>query len=133
MKITTTIDNDRQRIEILVSGTITAENTFGIIQYAIVESLSNNYRELTLDLRGARFDHATSMFRLHTLLQFFKSVILQKELQVTILFKKDSTEQWMQFGKAAECAGINMRSFINRQAGSHFPGQDFATASPVVH
>jgi hypothetical protein len=132
MNITNHIDTVRQRLEIRVAGRIGAENACGIIQHAIVEAYGSNYREVALDLRQASLDHSTSLFRLHSLLQLFKAIILQKDLRVTVLFSMDNAEQWMYLDKAEEFDGITMRYFTNREAALHFLGKD-EEISTAVH
>jgi hypothetical protein len=131
MNITNHIDSERQRLEIRVTGQIGAENACGIIQHAIVEAYGSNYRELALDLRQAGFDHSTALFRLHSLLQLFKAIILQKDLRVTVLFNVDNAEQWMYLDKAEEFDGITMRYFTNREAALHFLGNGEAISAAV--
>lgn len=133
MNVTSHIDNLGRKLEIRVGGRIDADNACGIIQHAIVEAYGSEFRELVLDLRRAEFDHTASLFRLHSLLQVFKSVILQKELRVTVLFGSDEAEQWVSLDKAAEFDGITMRYFTNREAALHFLGQDDQPASTAVH
>ncbi|MGD9946969.1 MAG: hypothetical protein AB7U29_00660 [Desulfobulbus sp.] len=120
MQLNNSIDKSGQRIEIQVAGRIGAENACGIIQHAIVEAYGNSYRELVLDLRQAWFDTTDQVFRLHSLLQMFKKVILQKELRITVLFHQDEGEQWMHLGKADDFDGITLRYFTNRDAALHF-------------
>ncbi len=124
MNITNHIDSEHQRLEIRVAGRIGNENACGIIQHAIVEAYGSNYRELVLDLRQASLDHSTSLFRLHSLLQLFKAIILQKDLRVTVLFSVGNAEQWMYLDKAEEFDGINMRYFTQRESALHFLGRD---------
>ena len=131
MNATSHIDNLGRKLEIRVGGRIGADNACGIIQHAIVEAYGSEFRELVLDLRGAEFDHTASLFRLHSLLQVFKSVILQKELRVTVLFGSDEAEQWVSLDKAAEFDGITMRYFTNREAALHFLGQDQLVSTAV--
>ena len=131
MNVTSHIDNLGRKLEIRVGGRIDADNACGIIQHAIVEAYGSEFRELVLDLRGAEFDHKASLFRLHSLLQVFKSVILQKELRVTVLFGWDEAEQWVSLDKAAEFDGITMRYFTNREAALHFLGQDQLVSTAV--
>ena len=124
MNITTHNDSEHQRLEIRVAGRIGNENACGIIQHAIVEAYGSNYREVALDLRQASFDHSTSLFRLHSLLQLFKAIIMQKDLRVTVLFSMGNAEQWMYLDKAEEFDGITMRYFTNREAALYFLGKD---------
>lgn len=131
MNVTSHIDNLGRKLEIRVGGRIGADNACGIIQHAIVEAYGSEFRELVLDLHGAEFDHTASLFRLHSLLQVFKSVILQKELRVTVLFGSDEAEQWVSLDKAAEFDGITMRYFTNREAALHFLGQDQLVSTAV--
>jgi hypothetical protein len=132
MQITNHIDSTCQRFEIRVAGKISADNALGIIQHAIVEAYGGDYRELVLDLRQARFDHSATLFRLHSLLQTFKLIILQKNLRITVLFSMDDAEHWMYLDKAEEFEGINMRYFTNREAALHFFGVN-EESSTAVH
>ncbi len=116
MKITKRIDNEKQLIEIKVSGNVSENGSRNIIQSAIVEAYGSDYREMVLDLQEVNFDPSTALFRLHCLLQVFKSVILQKELRVAILFKTGDDTQWMYLNKAEEFEGITLRYFTDRKA-----------------
>lgn len=116
MEITKRIDNVQQLIEIQVSGEVIGEGSQQIIQQAIVEAYDSDYREMVLDLRKVSFDPSTSLFRLHSLLQIFKSVILQKELRVAVLFNTGNATQWMYLDKAVGFDGITMRYFTDRKA-----------------
>jgi hypothetical protein len=131
MNITNHIDSEHQRLEIRVAGRIGNENACGIIQHAIVEAYGSNYREVALDLRQASFDHSTSLFRLHSLLQLFKAIILQKDLRVTVLFSVGNAEQCMYLDKAEEFDGINMRYFTKRESALHFLGRDEEVCASV--
>lgn len=122
MTITNHIDTHQQRIEIRVAEHISAESAFGIIQHAIVEAYGSQQRELVLDLRAASFDPAASLFRLHSLLQSFKSVILQKALRVIVLFASGDAEQWMSLDRAEDFDGITLRYFTDREAACRFLG-----------
>ncbi|MDD2463841.1 MAG: hypothetical protein PHI97_07560 [Desulfobulbus sp.] len=123
MQLFNAIDESGQRLEIQVAGRIGAENACGIIQHAIVEAYGNTYRELVLDLRRAWFDSTDQIFRLHSLLQMFKKVILQRELRITVLFYQDEGEQWMHLDKAEDFDGITLRYFTNREAALLFLGR----------
>ena len=122
MNITTHIDSKRRRIAIRVAGRVGAESAYGILHHTIVEAYGNDCRELILDLRQADFVPSAALFRLHSLLQMFKTVILHKEVQITILFSTDKAEQWMHLDKAVDFAGINVRFFTNQMAARHFLG-----------
>ena len=131
MNITNHIDSEHQRLEIRVAGRIGNENACGIIQHAIVEAYGSNYREVALDLRQASFAPSTSLFRLHSLLQLFKAIILQKDLRVTVLFSVGNAEQWVYLDKAEEFDGINMRCFTKRESALHFLGRDEEVCASV--
>ena len=132
MQLINSIDESGQRIKIKVAGRIGAESARSIIQHAIVEAYGNTYRELVLDLRQAWFDSTDQIFRLHSLLQMFKKVIMQKEMRITVLFSLDEGEQWMHLVKADDFDGITLRYFTNREAALHFldQGQDW---TPSIH
>jgi len=133
MLITNYIDAQQQQLEIQVVGRIDAANACGVIQHAIVEAYGSEYRRLVLDLRQADFDHSTALFRLHSLLQVFKSVILHKGVRITVLFSLENTEQWMSLDKAEEFDGITMRYFTNREAALHFLGTEDKELPADVH
>lgn len=132
MQISNRIDESGQRIEIQVAGRIGAENAYGIIQHAIVEAYGNTYGELVLDLRQAWLDTTGQIFHLHSLLQMFKKVILQKELRITVLFRQDEDEQWMYLDKAGDFDGITLRYFTSREDALLFLGRK-GNLSATVH
>ena len=115
MQITNHIDPGQQRIEISVSGPVTQDNACGLIQYAIAELEGNRYREAMLDLRHVSANHPITLFRLHALMQVFKGIIMRKNMHLAILFNEENREQWIFLDRAANCDGINMKYFTNRQ------------------
>ena len=133
MLITNHIDAGQQQLEIRVVGRIDAANACGVIQHAIVEAYGSDYRRMVLDLRRADFDHSASLFRLHSLLQVFQSLILHKGVRITVLFSLEYTEQWMSLDKAEEFDGITMRYFTNREAAVHFLGKEDEKLAADVH
>ena len=133
MKITNRITDNQERIEITVAGHISQENACGIIQYAISEVLGQPFKELVLDLRKALFPFPMALFRLHSLMQIFKNVVLQNELRVTILFHNGNTEQWMYLDKASEFDGINMKYFTSKKAALQFLSTDRHAEYASVH
>lgn len=133
MKVTNRITDNQERIEITVAGHISQENACGIIQYAISEVLGQPFKELVLDLRKALFPFPMALFRLHSLMQIFKNVVLQNELRVTILFHNGNTEQWMYLDKASEFDGINMKYFTSPKAAMQFLSTDRHAEFASVH
>ncbi len=131
MNITHRINNEQQLIEIQFSGHVNGESAHKIIQRAMVKVHGSDFREVVLDLQKVVFEDAGSMFRLHSLVQVFKSILLQKELRVTILFKVEDDARWMFLEKAAEFEGINMRYFTNRKAA--LLGARLFAVQPKVH
>lgn|GEM_PF-3368118 len=116
MKIVHQINNEQQLIEIQFYGHAREESAHKIIQRAMVKVYGGDFQEVVLDLRKVTFEKSSSTFRLHSLVEVFKSVLLQKELQVTLMFDNEDGARWMFFKKAAEFDGITMRYFTNRKA-----------------
>ena len=133
MKITNRISENQERLEIVVTGDISQENACGIVQYAITEVYDQDFKEMILDMRKACFPFPIALFRLHSLMQIFKYVILKKELRVTILFHNDYTEPWMHLDKAPEFEGINMKYFTSRQAALQFLSVGSGQHGSTVH
>lgn len=133
MKITNRISENQECLKIVVTGDISQENACGIVQYAITEVYEQDFKEMVLDMRKAFFPFPVALFRLHSLMQIFKHVILKKELRVTILFHNDNTEQWMYLDKASEFEGINMKYFTSRQTALQFLGTGSDQRSSTVH
>lgn len=65
----------------------------------MVKVYAGDFQEVVLDLRKVTFEKSSSMFRLHSLIEVFKSVLLQKKLQVTITFDMEDGARWMFFKK----------------------------------
>ncbi|ADW19146.1 hypothetical protein Despr_3013 [Desulfobulbus propionicus DSM 2032] len=120
MHISNHIDRKRHHITIEVSGRIDAHAVHPLIQYAILETYGQSYREMVLDLRRAEFDHWASMSRLRSLLQVFKSVIVQQELRVTVLFCLDDPAPSKPLDGTSELEGVTIRYCNNHRAAGHF-------------
>lgn len=116
MKTMYKINNEQQLIEIQFSGHVNGERAHKIIQRAMVKVHGSDFQEVVLDLRNVIFENSTSMFRLHSMVQVFKSILLQKALRVTIIFNEEDGARWMFLEKATEFEGINMRYFTDRKA-----------------
>lgn len=116
MKIVHQINNELQLVKIMFYGHAREESAHKIIQRAMVKVFGGDFQEVVLDLRKVIFEKSSSTFRLHSLVEVFKSVLLQKELQVTIMFDLEDGARWMFFEKVAKFDGITMRYFTNRKA-----------------
>lgn len=117
-------DKDRHLIEIRVTGEVNGEGGYGIFQHAIVEAHDAQCRELILDLRQASLGRSPHLFRLQSLIQIFKTVILRKDIRVTVLVSTDASEQWTSMDRAAEFDGITLRSCTSRQAAHRYLDHD---------
>lgn len=116
MKITHHIKHEQGLIEIQFSGHVNEESAHKIIQRAMVKVHGSDFQEVVLDLCKVTFENPSSMLRLHSVIKVFKSVLMQKELLVTIMFNTEDGARWLFLERAAEFEGINMRCFTNRKA-----------------
>ena len=130
MHISQSLSDDQQRVEIRVSGTLTAEAACAVLPYAATEAATESCREFVLDLREALVPHAVTLFRLPALLQTFKPLVQERDLRVTVVRTTGDREQWLCLDRAAACSGINLQYFSSRQAALQFAGA--SAAGPAV-
>jgi len=116
VNITHHIKHAQRLIEIQFSGYDNEESAHKIIQRAMVKVHGSDVQEVLLDLRNVTFKNPSSMLRLHSVIKVFKSILMQKELLVTIMFNTEDGARWLFLEKATEFEGINVRCFTNRKA-----------------
>ena len=120
MHITQSETGDQGRIEIRVSGDITAEAACALVPFILAEASGAPCREFVLDLRDADVPHPVAVLRSQSLLQLFTPVVQERDLQVTLLCRTNGSEQWLCFDRAATCRGINLKVFASLQAALQF-------------
>lgn len=120
MHITQSETGDQGRIEIRVSGEITAEGACALVPFILAEASGAHCREFVLDLRDADVPHPVAVLRSQSLLQLFTPVVQERDLQVTLLCRTNGSEQWLCLDRATTCRGINLKVFASRQAALQF-------------
>ena len=133
MRITQTQTGDQGRIEIRVSGQITAEAASALVPFVIAEASAAPCREFVLDLRDADVPHPVAVLRSQSLLQLFTPLVQERDLQVTLLCRTNGSEQWLCFDRAATCRGINLKVFASRQAALQFDTLYTTSAAAALH
>ncbi|MDX9841700.1 MAG: hypothetical protein RBS95_09600 [Desulfobulbus sp.] len=120
MHITQSETGDQGRIEIRVSGEITAEGACALVPFILAEASGAHCREFVLDLRDAAVPHPVAVLRSQSLLQLFTPVVQERDLQVTLLCRTNGSEQWLCLDRATTCRGINLKVFASRQEALQF-------------
>ena len=132
MRITQTQTGDQGRIEIRVSGQITAEAASALVPFVIAEASAAPCREFVLDLRDAAFPHTVAVLQSRSLLQLFTPVVQERDLQVTLLCRTNGSEQWLCLDQATTCRGIDLKVFASRQAALQFDSLHTTSAAAAL-
>ena len=132
MRITQTQTGDQGRIEIRISGAITAEAACALVPFILAEASGAPCREFVLDLRDADVPHPVAVLRSQSLLQLFTPVVQERDLQVTLLCRTNGSEQWLCLDQATTCRGINLKVFASRQAALQFDSLHTTSAAAAL-
>ena len=132
MHITQSETSNQGRIEIRVSGEITAEAACALVPFILAEASGAHCREFVLDLRDADVPHPVAVLRSQSLLQLFTPVVQERDLQVTLLCRTNGSEQWLCLDQATTCRGINLKVFASRQAALQFDSLHTTSAAAAL-
>ena len=132
MHITQSETSNQGRIEIRVSGEITAEAASALVPFILAEASGGPCREFVLDLRDADVPHPVAVLRSQSLLQLLTPLVQERDLQVTLLCRTNGSEQWLCFDRAATCRGINLKVFASRQAALQFDSLHTTSAAAAL-
>ena len=132
MHITQSETGDQGRIEIRISGAITAEAACALVPFILAEASGAHCREFVLDLRDADVPHPVAVLRSQSLLQLFTPLVQERDLQVTLLCRTNGSEQWLCLDQATTCRGINLNVFASRQAALQFDSLHTTSAAAAL-